>query len=227
MVQGEIPLDGTTSREEGASTRSEERVREQKRRILLAASHAFREHGFHATGMRAIAASLGMTVGNLYYYFRNKQELLAFCQEETVSRLLALAEWVEARALSAPDRLYLLLVGGVLCLNEGTPGSLAHIEVEALDPEWRARIQAERDRFEEVVTGVLAAGCEDGSFRAVDPRIAAYASLGAVNWTVKWFRPDRRFTAGEIGEQFAEQLVRGVLAEGEPWTPPDASLPPL
>ena len=71
-------------------------MRARKRRILGAASRAFRKKGFHEAGMRDIAAACGMTVGNLYYYFKNKQELLAFCQEDAASRLLA-AEFPELR----------------------------------------------------------------------------------------------------------------------------------
>ena len=60
-----------------------EKVEEKKREILDAASRVFRRQGLHATGMRDIAAELGMAVGNLYYYFKDKEELLAFIQEET------------------------------------------------------------------------------------------------------------------------------------------------
>ena len=50
----------------------------RRREILAAASRLFRERGLHDAGMREIAAALGMTAGNLYYYFGSKQELLAY-----------------------------------------------------------------------------------------------------------------------------------------------------
>ena len=63
----------------------------RKRQILMAASRVFRRQGLHASGMRDIATEMGMHVSNLYYYFENKQALLAYCQEETLDRLLVLA----------------------------------------------------------------------------------------------------------------------------------------
>ncbi|HEX6901001.1 MAG TPA: hypothetical protein VF789_14855 [Thermoanaerobaculia bacterium] len=42
--------------------------------------------------------------------------------------------------------------------------------------------------------------------------VPALALLGAVNWTVKWFRPDGGKSAREIGRECAELLVRGLLA---------------
>ena len=40
------------------------------------------------------------------------------------------------------------------------------------------------------------------------------AILGAVNWTVKWFRPEGGKTAAQIGREFADLLVGGLTAEG-------------
>ncbi|MEO8277220.1 MAG: helix-turn-helix domain-containing protein, partial [Thermoanaerobaculia bacterium] len=41
----------------------------RRREILAAASRLFRREGLASAGMREIAAELGMTAGNLYYYF--------------------------------------------------------------------------------------------------------------------------------------------------------------
>ncbi len=71
----------------------------RKRQILMAASRVFRRKGLHASGMRDIAAEMGMHVSNLYYYFENKQALLPSCQEETPDRVLLFA-----KETGTPDR---------------------------------------------------------------------------------------------------------------------------
>jgi hypothetical protein len=71
-----------------------------------------------------------------------------------------------------------------------------------------------RDQYERAFRDLLEEGIAAGVFRPVDPKVSALAILGAVNWTVKWFRPDGGKTAREIGREQAELLVRGVLAEG-------------
>lgn len=190
------------------------KVLEKKREILDAASRVFRRRGLHASGMREIAAELGMAVGNLYYYFKDKGELLAFVQEEALAGLLDLAARVRATDLRADAQLLLLIEGHVVLLNETTPGSLAHLEVEALGERWREAIQERRDAYERAYREVIEAGIASGVFRRTDPKVAALAVLGAANWTVKWFRPDGGKSAGEIGRECAELLVRGLLAEG-------------
>ena len=45
-------------------------------RIVEAALHLFRENGYDRTTMRAIAKEAGVSVGNAYYYFSSKEQLV-------------------------------------------------------------------------------------------------------------------------------------------------------
>lgn len=53
--------------------RKSERTRAQ---IVTAAMTLFREQGYQRTTMRAVAAAAGVSVGNAYYYFGSKEELV-------------------------------------------------------------------------------------------------------------------------------------------------------
>ena len=190
-----------------------EKVLGKKHDILAAASRVFRAKGLHAAGMRDIAAELGMAVGNLYYYFQDKEALLAFVQESALSSLLAMASRVRELDLGVDRKLCLLLEEHVVGLNdpeEGTPGSLAHLEVEALGESRRAAVLAQRDEYERIVRSLIEEGMDEGIFRRADPKVASLALLGSVNWTVKWFRPEGGKSAREIGRQIAEMMVRSL-----------------
>src|SRR5579864_4976953 len=51
--------------------------------IVDAALRLFREHGYEATTMRAIAAEAGVSLGNAYYYFESKQHLIQAFYDRT------------------------------------------------------------------------------------------------------------------------------------------------
>lgn len=191
----------------------------RRREILAAASRVFRRKGFAATGMRDVAAELGMTAGNLYYYFAGKEEILAFCQEATLDALLAGAAEIAALDLPADERLARLVAAHVTCLNETWPGSLAHLEIEALTPERRAPLAAKRRRYERTIADLVAAGAARGELRAVDPRLATLALLGALNWTVKWFSPAGALDATQVGEAFAGIFLDGLRLGAAPEAP--------
>jgi len=199
----------TNSRLEATGPQAEARRRE----ILGAASGLFRARGLHATGMRDIAAALGMTAGNLYYYFPSKQDLLAYCQEATLDELLRRAAAIESGGEPADAQLRALVAAHVEVLNEATPGSLAHLEIDEVPAARRAPLLARRKRYERIFRRRIEEGIAAGLFRPVDASLGALALLGALNWTVKWFEEGGRKSAAEVGREFATLLVDG-LARG-------------
>ncbi len=49
--------------------------------ILKSAAKAFRKLGYHGATVEQIAAALHMKKGNLYYYFKNKEDILYACHD--------------------------------------------------------------------------------------------------------------------------------------------------
>jgi hypothetical protein len=46
----------------------------------------------------------------------------------------------------------------------------------------------------------------------MDAALVARAMLGAMNWTVTWFRPEGPDTATAVGDVISRFLVRGIAA---------------
>ena len=186
------------------------RVQTRRMEILAAASAVFRERGFHAAGMREIAQRMGVAVGKLYYYFDSKEALLAFCQEDCLRRLLDMVAQAEQSSASPALQLQAIVRGHVRCLNSEVPGSLAHLEVESLAPADRARIMRLRRRYERALQGVLERGVAAGCLRCADLPLATRTLLGAMNWTVKWWRPDGRMGLEALADGVVEQMLHGL-----------------
>src|SRR5437899_11995456 len=104
------------------------RQRADRRRleILRAAARIFRERGFAAAGMRDIALAADLSPANLYHYFRGKDELLFFCQDRALDRLLAALTAAQRDRGPLPERLRELAVRHILCLIAEVEGSAAH-----------------------------------------------------------------------------------------------------
>jgi AcrR family transcriptional regulator len=72
-----------------SSVRTGIRIQAQRERILTAARQCFVEHGFHAAGMAAIAATAGMSPGLIYRYFAGKNEIIVAIIEQQLELLRA------------------------------------------------------------------------------------------------------------------------------------------
>ena len=90
-----------------ASTAKSEQTRRQ---LIDSALFLFRSQGYAKTTMRSIAENAGVSVGNAYYYFRSKDELVAelyrFLQDEHRSAALPLLR--EGQSVGEHLRLILL-----------------------------------------------------------------------------------------------------------------------
>jgi AcrR family transcriptional regulator len=163
--------------------------------------------------MRDIAEAADLSPGNLYHYFRGKDELLYFCQDRTLDRLLEALKTARRAATPLVDRLTTLAQTHLRCLIDDIEGSAAHLEVDALPPRLRLLIVAKRDRYERGVRTLVAGGIRSGDFAPTDPTIATRALLGALNWTPHWFRPDGQHSAQYVSEIVANHAVAGLLTD--------------
>ena len=180
--------------------------------ILRAAGSEFRVRGFAETGMRDIAAAASLSPANLYNYFRGKHEILFFCQDNSLDRIIGALEKARRFKASAAEKLRFVIVSHLRCVLDEVEGSAAHYLTSALPLPMQRRLVAKRDRYEEGVRQLIVAGSRSGEFIACDPALAARAMLGALNWSVLWFRPEGALSAAEIAEGFADYLTRGLLA---------------
>jgi AcrR family transcriptional regulator len=192
------------------SNRRSRRADARRVEILRAASRVFRARGFAAAGMRDIAVAADLSPGNLYHYFRGKNELLYFCQDRTLDRLLAALAVARREDGSPAARLRDLAHAHVLCLLDQVDGAAAHFEVDALPRRLRALIVVKRDRYERGVRAIVAEGIRGGALAATDPVLATRAFLGALNWTAQWFRPDGPHAPEYVAEIVADYAITGL-----------------
>ena len=189
------------------------RVREKRRRrraeILHAALRAFRDKGYHATTLDDIALHVGVRKTALYHYFPDKQTILHECHREASADLARILR--EARTLeTARERLTHVIREHVRVMTETLEGSPLAFEVTAFSPDRQRELMAARDAYERGVRRIIERGIRDREFRKVDSKVAVFVILGAINWIARWYRPEGALHAAELGEQYAEHLVRGM-----------------
>jgi TetR/AcrR family transcriptional regulator len=205
-------LPNSRSRSQG-NGRLRRRYLARRLEILRAAGGEFRARGVAETGMRDIAAAADLSPANLYNYFRGKHEILFFCQDVSLDRLIAALEKARRLRAAISEKLRLVIVSHVRCVLDEVEGSAAHFFTGTLPQNLQRRLVAKRDRYEEGVRQLIASGTRSSEFVPSDPALAARVVLGALNWSVRWFRPEGSLTAAEIAEGFADYLIRGLLSK--------------
>lgn len=203
-------VNGSSTNTRGLNRRARKRE-EARLGILGAASQVFGERGFTGAGMREIAAAADLSPANLYHYFRSKDEILYFCQDRTLDRVLGAIELARKTRGPVAERMHAVAMTHVLCLIEGVEGTAAHFEVIPVTPGLREAITAKRDLYKRGVTALIALGIRRGEFRRCNTTFAMRGFLGALNWTPHWYKPEGPHSAQEIARHIAEYAVAGLL----------------
>jgi len=178
--------------------------------ILKSAAAAFRRVGYHGATVEQIAAALHMKKGNLYYYFKNKEEILFACHQYSLDRLMQILHEVRQSGLPADEQLRRLVHAFVHTILDELHGTALFLDLEALTPVHLKAVIARRDEFDRGVRALLEEGMARGVFARGDQKLLAFALLGAVNWIPRWFSPSGAATSQQIADLFADFFVAGL-----------------
>ena len=113
------------------------------------------------------------------------------------------------------DRLVLTISGYVSQLIDELNCCVVLMEEQALEPDDRAKLVRQRDKFERALRALVKEGIEDGSVVPCDPKLAIFVILGAMNWVPKWFKPSGDWTPGAVdGRAQPDFRARAVVGAG-------------
>ena len=178
--------------------------------ILTSAAKAFRRLGYHGATVEQIAAALQMNKGNLYYYFRSKEEILFACHEYSHDRLQELLDET-CRGTAPPEaKLRRLIHASVHVILDELHGTALLVDLEALTPAHRRAVIHRRDKFDRGMRLVIEEGMATGAFKPSDAKLVGFAMLGAINWIARWFNPAGPSTSDEVATRFADYLIAGL-----------------
>jgi AcrR family transcriptional regulator len=166
------------------------RAEETRAAIIEAALRLFRETGYEATTMRAIAREAGVSTGNAYYYFGSKEELIREfyagnqAEHEAASRPILDRETRFAARLRGTLRAQIDVMGPYHAFAAKFFKHAAEPTnpLSPFSPESSAARDASIGLFRRVVDG--SADRIDGELRAKLPELLWLYSLGVVLYWV-------------------------------------------
>jgi AcrR family transcriptional regulator len=188
----------------------------KRRDFIKIAAEIFKQKGFHSTNLNDIAKEAGVDRASLYYYVSGKEELF---KEVVLEATVTNVEFIETIAQSniAPlAKIRQLIRGMMAAYRDQYPYMFVFVQEEMakITTESKGRPSEMRSlvsRFDKSLISIVQSGLDDGSIRAVgDARLIAFGIIGMLNWSHRWFRPDRGYTAETVGTTFADMVISGL-----------------
>jgi len=190
----------------------ETRFQQQRDRVLKAAAHCFNQKGYSGTSLKNVADMLGLTDPALYYYVRNKEELVFLCYVRAADVGREAMQRAIAEGGCGLDQVqrYLRYHIGIMVGERGPIAIMS--EIPSLKPDHREKVLDLSRQHSLKFEAMLQRGIGDGSISKCDVRMTGNAIMGSINWIPKWFHGDVSM-AEKIIAEFPTVLSRGLEAE--------------
>ena len=184
--------------------------------VRQSAERLFARHGYAAVSMRQLASDVGVQVGTIYNYTKDKQALLFAIMSEHMTELLQ--AWSREGQSTAPiDQLSQFLNFHLdYHLARRNAVFIAYMELRNLDAANFAEIETLRRQYEDALEQILIAGINAKAFDIADTRITTLAIIGMLTEVVTWYRPDGRLELDEVKSRYREMVLRMVMPRIEP-----------
>ena len=195
-----------------------QREREQRLQTILAAAEAlFAREGYHKTGMERIADEAEVSVGTVYFYFKNKEELLFTLLKEmnanlkyNLNKALTMLEEPQDKLLAFCDEAFDLLN------KEKAYFSVIIDFWGQISRNKRIRqaniklLQSYRDE----ITAILKEGAAKGVFMPVDVQLTSVIIVSLIQGTIIQYVIDNgAFDYRELKEKIKKQILSKVIEE--------------
>lgn len=198
-----------------ATTAEATRFQLQRHRLLKAAATCFNKKGFSGTSLKDVATHLGLTDAALYYYVKNKEELVYQCYLRAADLGKDAMDRARMQGRNGFQQAFLYVRYHVEIMV-GDQGPVAIMsEIPSLSRSHQNDVLAVSRRHSLAFEQILRDGIVDGSIVDCDVRMTGNAIMGSINWIPKWFHGDTT-TARKVSQEFPTVLTRGLARTPSP-----------
>lgn len=174
--------------------------------LLAVCVDVFNRHGYEATSMGMLAQHLGISKSAIYHHVESKEAILGQALDDALDALEAVLDDVVAAGTAPGAQVEEAVRGTLRVLVAKMPEVTLLLRLRGNSPVELAAMDRRR-----AITGrlgqMIEAAQADGAVRTdVTPRSLARLTLGMINSTVDWYRPE----ADRPGHQSVEQMVDAV-----------------
>lgn len=180
--------------------------------IIRKAAELFNERGFYETSLNELAKRLNVTKPSLYYYFKNKDDILLQILNQTITEFTPAMTMANESGLCGLEKLKIFLTQYTVSMTGVFGKCMVLSGVGPLEPASRDELTPTFRMLDNFVRGLLEEGIKDGSITPCDTKITTFSIFGAMHWLAQWYRPDGELNPQEIADRVFALFESGLKA---------------
>lgn len=188
------------------------KIAPRRAELLDVAIALFYEKGYAHTTLQDIADRMGFTKAAIYYYAKNKEDLLVEIYTAIVAPAITNARELAAAPATDGATRFISLIEQHLqtFLRNVEANAVFEVQHFSLSKPAKRRIQALGREYNNVLRKVYESGIADGSIRPQNSTIAVNAIIAICNSVHRWYRPRGRSSADQVIDQLVAIVATGI-----------------
>jgi AcrR family transcriptional regulator len=195
-----------------ATERVKQKYQKRQKELLDAAATVFSQKGYHGATTTDIADLLGITQGNLYYYFKSKDDALTqICNGGTEGYLARLRDVVESNQTWAEK-----LASAITTHIEPVTTIPSYVltfqrEKRYLTGDAKKSVYALIEEYNRLFQSILVGGTDAGEFRTgIDTKLHSLMIIDACNAAQTMMTRNPKLTVKNMAEMVASLFLDGL-----------------
>ena len=193
----------------GTGSERELQIRIRREAVVATAARLFNERGYYATTLDEVANELHVTKAALYYYIKDKDEILFECLKQALQAMRDALEEISMHDRSVRERLEHFLAAYAKTLSEDYGKCLIRTGIRHLKPESREKVLPFVRQLDGGLLKLVEEGIANGELRPASARLIRNFIFGAFQGLTNWFNP-----AGEFSIEQVFEVYWGILSKG-------------
>ena len=179
--------------------------------IAAAAAKLFAERGYRAVTIDDIASSLGYTKSVVFYYFKNKGQLLWAIFDQIQEAYASDIKAIMAMKLPTEFLFREMIKRHAINNMERSDWTAIYSRDDSELPDSKRQIiKNKKKEYDNLFRKVYEDGVAEGVFRRMPTYVVVGGILGMCNWSHQWYKKSGRFSAAEIADYYVAILSDGL-----------------
>jgi TetR/AcrR family transcriptional regulator, cholesterol catabolism regulator len=199
-----------------ANLREELKARKQayvQDEIISSAAILFAERGIRAVTIDDIASSLGYTKSVVYYYFKNKNQVLWEIFNRIHQEWWADMQAIVQQNLSPDEELAAMIRRHALNVMDKAAWTAIYFRDQSELTEAQQSTVTERKRdFDMLFRKAYMRGRDAGVFKQIPPYVLVSGIVGMCNFTHAWYKPGGPLKPAQIADHYVDIILNGCRA---------------
>jgi TetR/AcrR family transcriptional regulator len=200
-----------TTKTEQTNIRRNRQYEKRLNSILKAASTVIAKDGYEGASVRKVAARAGVGLSGIYYYFKNKDELLYAIQKNTFTTLVDLLKERLSGLDDPKDRLRLVIENHIeFFVNNINDLKVCVHEIESLSGAYYKDVLKIRQEYFRLVKDIITENVPKGE--KLDPALVSLYLFGSLNWIYMWYNPQINSDVSVLTDNLMTIFTKGIKA---------------